>query len=166
MTLLRTLARTWGDRGHHVRHRDEGDTPETLEVRLPAPDGSPGRTFALVDSPMNAEGLDAGVLVEVNAVLDLRIELDDPRRHELVDFVMMLNNRLVLGAFGLRGDAGLYYRHVDLVPHDPALWGEHCLELLRLAAFQLEHFEQILTMVVEGQLPISVAIGLFEGHEE
>ena len=166
MTLLRTLARTWGDRGHHVRHRDEGDAPESLDVRLPSPDGSAGRLFVLMDSPMNAEGLDAGVLVEVTAVLGLRIEPEDQRRPELVDFVMVLNNRLVLGAFGLRGDGGLYYRHVDLVPHDPQLWGEHCLELISLAAFQLEHFEQILTLVVEGQLPIAVATGLFEGGEE
>jgi len=51
------------------------------------------------------------------------------------------------------------------VPHDETLWAEHCLELLSLAAFQLEPFEQILTLAVEGQLPIAVANGFFEGVE-
>jgi len=31
----------------------------------------------------------------------------DTHRRELFDFMLMLNNRLVLGAFGLRGDGGL-----------------------------------------------------------
>lgn len=136
--------------------RSEQVPYHTLLVNLPA-DGQ-GRAFqvALSFYPIDESQLEHSLLLQYFIALPFAVNAS--AAPAVLAVLPELNNRVVLGHFGLSADLRqLHYRYVQALPNDDILSAEKVADVLLLVSYTPTLFADVLAALADGQLSAEAA---------